>query len=97
MPEVGEYPDDRMRTFPGGDPYVRRAELGGLGLVTYVINDAQRTVTLTNVTWTGARLRRPPSAISTTLAGWPAPRAATGRITRTARGGPASRSGTITS
>jgi hypothetical protein len=53
MAEVVEYPDDPMRTFPAGDPYVRRAEFGGLGLVTYVINDAQRTVTLTDVTWTG--------------------------------------------
>jgi hypothetical protein len=42
-----------MRTFPTGDPYVRRIEFGGLGLVTYVINDAERTVTLTDVTWTG--------------------------------------------
>ena len=42
-----------MRTFPTDDPYVRRTEFGGLGLVTYVINDAQRTVTLTDVTWTG--------------------------------------------
>ena len=53
MSEVVEYPDDPMRTFPADDPYVRRAEFGGLGLVTYVINDAQRTVTLTDVTWTG--------------------------------------------
>jgi hypothetical protein len=53
MSEVVEYPDDPMRTFPTGDPYIRRAELGGLGLVTYVIDDAQRTVTLTDVTWTG--------------------------------------------
>ena len=36
-----------------GDPYVRRAEFGGLGLVTYEIDDARRTVTLTDVTWTG--------------------------------------------
>jgi len=27
--------------------------LGGLGLVTYVINDTQQTVTLADVTWTG--------------------------------------------
>ena len=53
MAEVVEYPDDPMRTFPTGDPYVRRVEFGGLGLVTYVINDAQQTVTLTDVTWTG--------------------------------------------
>ena len=48
-----EYPDDPMRTFPTSDPYVRRAEFGTAGLVTYVINDARRTVTLTDVTWTG--------------------------------------------
>jgi hypothetical protein len=53
MSEVVEYPDDPMRTFATDDPYVRPTEFGGLGLVTYVINDAQRTVTLTDVTWTG--------------------------------------------
>jgi hypothetical protein len=53
MAEVVEDPDDPMRTFPADDPYVRRAEFGRLGLVTYVINDAQRIVTLTDVTWTG--------------------------------------------
>lgn len=53
MSVVIEYPSDPLRTFPTGDPYVRRAEFGGLGLVTYVINDAQQTVTLTDVTWTG--------------------------------------------
>jgi hypothetical protein len=53
MSEVVEFPDDPMRTFPKDDPNVRRTEFGGLGLVTYMINDAQRTVTLTDVTWTG--------------------------------------------
>ena len=53
MATVVEYPDDPMRTLPTGDPYVRRAEFGGLGLVTYEIDDARRTVTLTDVTWTG--------------------------------------------
>jgi hypothetical protein len=53
MAAVVEYPDDPMRTFPTDDPYVRRAEFGGVGLVTYVINDARQTVTLTDVTWTG--------------------------------------------
>jgi hypothetical protein len=42
-----------MRTFATVDPSVRRTEFGGLGLVTYLINDARRTVTLTDVTWTG--------------------------------------------
>lgn len=53
MAAVIESPADPLRTFPTDDPYVRRAEFGGLGLVTYVINDAQQTVTLTDVTWTG--------------------------------------------
>jgi len=53
MAGVVEYPDDPIRTFPTDDPYVRRAEFGGAGLVTYVINDARQTVTLTDVTWTG--------------------------------------------
>lgn len=46
MAAVIEYPADPLRTFPTGDPYVRRAEFGGLGLVTYLINDAQQTVTV---------------------------------------------------
>jgi hypothetical protein len=50
---VVEYPDDPMRTFPTSDPYVRRAEFGAAGLVTFVINDADQTVTLTDVTWAG--------------------------------------------
>jgi hypothetical protein len=48
---------DRVLTqlgdFPTSDPYVRRAEFGAAGLVTYVIDDARRTVTLTDVTWIG--------------------------------------------
>jgi hypothetical protein len=50
---VVDYPDDPLRTFPTADPYVRRAEFGEAGLVTYRINDAGRMVTLTDVTWTG--------------------------------------------
>ena len=53
MASVIEYPDDPLRTFPTGDPYVRRAEFGTEGVVTYTINDARRTVTLTDVTWAG--------------------------------------------
>ncbi len=49
MSPVVEYPDDPMRTFPTHDPYVRRAEFGEAGLVTYVINDAR----LADVTWAG--------------------------------------------
>ena len=53
MAEVTEYPDDPLRTFPTGDPYVRRAEFGGAGLVTYMIDDAMAMVTVIDVTWTG--------------------------------------------
>ena len=53
MSVVVEYPDDPMRTFATSDPYIRRAEFGEAGLVTYVINDARQTVTLTDVTWVG--------------------------------------------
>jgi hypothetical protein len=53
MAMVVEYPDDPLRTFPTSDPYVRRAVFGTAGLVTYVIDDARRTVTLTDVTWAG--------------------------------------------
>jgi hypothetical protein len=53
MAAVVEYPDDPLPTFPTGDPYVRRAGFGTAGLVTYVINDARQTVTLTDVTWAG--------------------------------------------
>jgi len=37
MSAVVEYPDDPMRRFPTSDPYIRRAEFGAAGLVTYVI------------------------------------------------------------
>jgi hypothetical protein len=53
MAVVVECPDDPLRTFPTSDPYVRRAVFGAAGLVTYVINDVRRTVTLTDVTWAG--------------------------------------------
>jgi len=53
MAEVIEYPDDPLRTFPTGDPYVRRAEFSDAGLVTYVISDAATTVTVVDVTWVG--------------------------------------------
>jgi mRNA-degrading endonuclease RelE of RelBE toxin-antitoxin system len=51
--DVVDYPDDPLRTFPTSDPYVRRAEFGGVGLVTYLINDGTQVVTLLDVTWTG--------------------------------------------
>jgi hypothetical protein len=53
MAMVVEYPEDPIRTFPTGDPDVRRAEFGAAGLVTYLISDARQTVTLTDVTWVG--------------------------------------------
>jgi hypothetical protein len=53
MATVVEYPGDPMQTLPTSDPYVRRAEFGALGLVTYLIDDARQTVTLIDVTWTG--------------------------------------------
>jgi hypothetical protein len=53
MAAVVEYPGDPMQTLPTSDPCVRRAEFGGLGLVTYLIDDARQTVTLIDVTWTG--------------------------------------------
>jgi hypothetical protein len=51
MAEVIDYPDDPLRTFPTRDPYVRRVEFGDLGLVTYLINDATRTVIILGITW----------------------------------------------
>ncbi len=53
MAAVVEYPDDPLRTFATGDPYVRRAVFGMAGLVTYLIDDVRRTVTLIDVTWAG--------------------------------------------
>lgn len=53
MAEVVEYPDDPLRTFPTSDPYIRRAEFGGFGLVTYLINDGTRVVTIIDITWVG--------------------------------------------
>ena len=53
MAEVVAYPDDPLRTFPTSDPYVRRAEFGDAGLITYLINDSAETVVVFDVTWTG--------------------------------------------
>ena len=53
MSAVVESPGDPLRTFPTGDPNVRRAAFGAAGLVTYVIDDAREIVTLTDVTWAG--------------------------------------------
>ncbi|MFC4585839.1 hypothetical protein [Sphaerisporangium corydalis] len=50
---VIEYPADPLRTFPTTDPYVRSAEFGGAGLVTYRIDDAAYLVTVADVTGVG--------------------------------------------
>jgi hypothetical protein len=53
MAEVIDYPDNPLATFPTSDPYVRRAEFGGAGLITYLINDGAGMVIILDVTWTG--------------------------------------------
>lgn len=53
MAEVATYPGDPLRTVPTSDPYVRRAEFGGAGLVTYLINDGTEVVIILDITWTG--------------------------------------------
>jgi hypothetical protein len=53
MADVIDYPDDPLRTFPTGDPYVRRAEFGDSGLITYLINDATSKVIILDITWVG--------------------------------------------
>jgi mRNA-degrading endonuclease RelE of RelBE toxin-antitoxin system len=53
MAEVIDYPNDPLRTFPTGDPYVRRAEFGELGLITYLINDGAKLVIILDITWVG--------------------------------------------
>jgi hypothetical protein len=51
--EVVDYPDDRLRTFPTSDPYVRRVEFGSAGLITYLINVAAGVVIILDITWAG--------------------------------------------
>lgn len=53
MVDVIDYPDDPLRTFPAGDPYVRRVEFGDAGLITYLINDGARLVIILDITWVG--------------------------------------------
>jgi hypothetical protein len=53
MSEVIQHPADPLRTFPTRDPYVRYAAFGSAGVATYLIDDAQETVTLIDVTWAG--------------------------------------------
>jgi len=35
------------------DPYVRRVEFGGAGLITYLINDGAGVVIILDITWAG--------------------------------------------
>jgi len=51
--DVIDYPDDPLRTFPNSDPYVRRAEFGDVGLITYLINDGASKVIILDITWAG--------------------------------------------
>jgi hypothetical protein len=53
MADVIDYPDDPLRTFSTGDPYVRRVEFGDAGLITYLINDGARMVIILDITWAG--------------------------------------------
>jgi hypothetical protein len=53
LADVAGYPDEPLRTFPTGDPYMRRAEFGGAGLVTYLVNDAAWVIVVLDVTWAG--------------------------------------------
>ena len=53
MVEVIDYPGDPLRTFPTGDPYVRRVEFGHAGLITCLISDGARLVIILDITWVG--------------------------------------------
>ncbi len=53
LAEVIDYPDDPLRSFPTGDSYVRRAEFGDAGLITYLINDVTSKVIILDITWAG--------------------------------------------
>ena len=53
MADVIDYPDDPLRTFPTSDPYVRRADFGEAGLITYLIDDGTSKVIILDITWAG--------------------------------------------
>lgn len=53
MAEVIDYPDDPLRTFSTSDPYVKRAEFGEAGLITYLIDDGAGMVIILDITWAG--------------------------------------------
>jgi hypothetical protein len=47
--DAAGYPDDPLQTFPAGDPYVRRAEFGEAGLVTYGQFGRRQSLSFVNV------------------------------------------------
>ena len=54
MADVIDYPDDPLRAWKTGDPFVERvAEFGNAGLITYLINDATSKVIILDITWAG--------------------------------------------
>jgi hypothetical protein len=53
MADVTRYPDDPLRTRPLAGSGARRAVFGGVGLVTYTIDEARQLVMVTDVTWAG--------------------------------------------
>jgi hypothetical protein len=54
MADVAQYPGDPLRTVPvPSRPGERQAVFGGVGLVTYAIDEARQVVTVTDVTWAG--------------------------------------------
>jgi hypothetical protein len=60
------------RIFPTGDPYVRRAEFGDAGLITYLMHDAASKVLIRDH-------RRNPALPATSATRVPPPRGSTGR------------------
>jgi len=42
MADVTRYPDDPLRTRPGGEPGERWADFGGAGMVAYTIDEARQ-------------------------------------------------------
>jgi hypothetical protein len=54
MVDVSLYPADPLRTVPvPSRPGQRQAVFGGVGLVTYEIDEGRRVVMVTDVTWAG--------------------------------------------
>jgi hypothetical protein len=53
MADVTQYPDDPLRTRPLAGSGARQAIFGGVGLVTYEIDEAHQIVMVTDMTWAG--------------------------------------------